>query len=93
MSPTATTPKWVTVWKFDWRKWPEKVRVLKVTDNYWIEEGSEHTNYKGGYFETPEAAFDHEAAELERRIKSLQRDKEQLVAKRESFFKKHRRSS
>lgn len=92
--PTATDKlAWVEMWKMDYRRWPEKVRVLKVTDNYWLEEGQEHTNYKGGYFATPEAAFDHAAEDAERSIRDAARRKQDLATARENFFKKHRRSS
>lgn len=89
---SAPALEWVEVWKWDHLHWPEKVRVVKIDHDYYLEEGKTSTSYRGSYFETPEAAFDHAIDECRRRAEQYTRDKEFLERKRENFFKKNKQN-
>lgn len=88
---TRTKPKtdecveYVEMWRLDWRKWPERVRVAKVSFEFYLVEGDEHTIYKGNFFETPEAAFGSQIEECERRIKRSTEELENLHDQRARF--------
>lgn len=87
---TTKAPECVEMWKLG--KYgslvPEKVRVLLISDQYWLEEGEEHTSYRGNFFPTAESAFDHLLRDCDEWIARQQRNKENILAARERFFSK-----
>jgi len=81
--------KWITVWKIE--RWgsmiPEQVRVLPISDGYVLEEGKEHTTYKGNFFPTPEAAFKYVQDEIDRSRRSDEDHQKRLDRARARFEK------
>lgn len=71
--------KWITKWRIDRTSLlPKKVKVLPVSDQYWLVEGEEHTQYKGGFFDTVDEAYAHELADVERSLRYATDRKERL---------------
>lgn len=69
---TTVIGDWVTVWVLDGPYFhPKQVRVLPVGEGYVLVEGETHTRWKGGFFNTIEAAF---KAEQESIVRSRRHD-------------------
>lgn len=86
----SDTSEWAVLWRLDRVTFmPEQVRVLPVSHQYVLVEGEEHTSYRGGFFDTPEAAFKNEREEAERSIR-YGTDRIQRLAKAMQRFERER---
>lgn len=77
-------------WKEKWRlnvvtMYPEKVRVMEVSDDYCLVEGESHTSYVGGFYNSPADAFADAYADCARSIRSANDRKGRLDGARERF--------
>lgn len=58
---------------------PEKVNVYDVSGDFVIQEGEDHTTWKGNYFDSPADAFVAAFADCERSLRYAQEKKEALI--------------
>lgn len=78
---------WITRWRLNRDTlMPEQVRVAPLAnDSYVLVEGEDHTSYKGGFFDSPERAFDSAEEEQRRYIRSFEDRLQRIARARERF--------
>ena len=86
---TSVVGDWQLAWRFD--RWgsmvPEQVEILPAGKDFVLVKGEDHTQYKGGFFSTAEAAMDHAIEEEKRSLESSKRRLANLERAKERYRK------
>jgi len=85
---TEVIAPWVPMWRLDrFTLNPQQVNVLPVSHDFVLVEGEDHTQYRGGFFDSPEAAFASYADEIDRSRRHDEDRQQRLDRARERYEK------